>query len=876
MVAVSLQLRLPASFAASCRPYLVISHATALACSRMSMPLPRSPYALLGLSLAVMLLAASKAKADEPTAVRSGTSDSTEAKTATPPPAGHSVHGEAFNEGPRQGAHLMGNTGRVKFPITTSNPQAQQFFEQGIGQLHGFWYWEAERSFRQVAALDPNCAMAYWGMAMANVNNADRATRFIREAVKRKTGLSRREEMYVDALAAYYGDLDKAKQDEGRAKEQPDRGQAKDDSNNARAAAYPDEQASGDGKPAQKKAQIARSNRRGRSGDTADAKKSAERKRKRDYIRKLEAIIHEFPDDVEAKAFLAYQIWSWKGTLEIHSHQAVDSLLELIFQAEPMHPAHHYRIHLWDEEKASRALASAARCGQSAPAIAHMWHMPGHTYSKLHRYEDAVYQQEASARVDHAYMMRDRVLPYQIHNYAHNNEWCARNLAYVGRVRDAIALAKNMIELPRHPRLNTASDRGSAGGFGRERLIETLLTYELWDDYIRLANSPYLESRDTPEEQIKQLRNLAVAHFSSGNRGQGADQLQSLEQKLAAWKSEQEEAGNKAAEKAPEQSDDKIKKARDDARKPFEERIQQAEKAIAHVQGAQAATAGDHARAVELFEKAGDVRKPHLARAHLLAGNKEKAEQLASQVVDDAKNQVYPLATYVEVLYGVGKFDEAKRAFDQLREISGSIDLKAPIFGRIGAMAVALGYPAEWRVSRLAGSDVGNRLELETLGPFRWQPSPAPEWQLPDAEGRPVSLRSNYTGKPVVVIFYLGYGCLHCVEQLQAFAPLTKSFNEAGIELVAISTDPVADLKRSIDAVRAEGGFPFPLLSAADLNAFRAYRCFDDFEGRPLHGTFFIDGHGLVRWQDIGAQPFKDARFLLDEAKRLLALPRAM
>ena len=75
------------------------------------------------------------------------------------------MHGEVFNEGPRQAAYLMGDTGNVTFPITSANPEAQAFFNQGIGQLHGFWYFEAERSFRQVAMLDPNCAMAYWGMA---------------------------------------------------------------------------------------------------------------------------------------------------------------------------------------------------------------------------------------------------------------------------------------------------------------------------------------------------------------------------------------------------------------------------------------------------------------------------------------------------------------------------------------------------------------------------------------------------------------------------------------------------------------------------------------------------------------------------------------
>ena len=71
--------------------------------------------------------------------------------------------------------------------------------------------------------------------------------------------------------------------------------------------------------------------------------------------------------------------------------------------------------------------AAAARLGQTAPGIAHMWHMPGHIYSKAKRYQDAIWHQQASARVDHAHMMKHFLLPDQIHNYAHNNEWLSRN-----------------------------------------------------------------------------------------------------------------------------------------------------------------------------------------------------------------------------------------------------------------------------------------------------------------------------------------------------------------------------------------------------------------------------------------------------------------
>ena len=64
---------------------------------------------------------------------------------------------------------------------------------------------------------------------------------------------------------------------------------------------------------------------------------------------------------------------------------------------------------------------------------------------------------------------------------------------------------------------------------------------------------------------------------------------------------------------------------------------------------------------------------------------------------------------------------------------------------------------------------------------------------------------------------------------------------------------------------------PIRLAADGDLEVFKKYRCFDDFENKPLHGTFLIDAKGMVRWQDISYEPFMEHQFLLDEAKRLLA-----
>ncbi|MEC7231924.1 MAG: hypothetical protein VXW31_03195, partial [Planctomycetota bacterium] len=89
----------------------------------------------------------------------------------------HSEHGAAFDTGPRQAAVLMPGPDRIHFPVTLAPDQEHltAFVEQGIAQLHGFWYLEAERTFRQVLSEDPDCALARWGLAMGTVDHPERA-----------------------------------------------------------------------------------------------------------------------------------------------------------------------------------------------------------------------------------------------------------------------------------------------------------------------------------------------------------------------------------------------------------------------------------------------------------------------------------------------------------------------------------------------------------------------------------------------------------------------------------------------------------------------------------------------------------------------------
>ena len=729
--------------------------------------------------------------------------------------AGHSVHGESFSEGPRQRAELLpGVAGVCHFPVTTKNPEAQQFFDQGVAQLHGFWYLEAERSFRHVLLLDPECMMAHWGIAMANIENAERAGKVITDAMKLKLDhLTPRERAWLQSLSDFY----------------------------------------------EKK----------KGGND-------ERERLRNLVRDWEQIVVDHPDDVEAKAFLVGRIWrNQNHDLRITSHLALDALANEVLAKSPRHPGiHHYRIHFWNNEKDERAITSAALLGPSAPGIAHNWHMPGHTYSALKRYADAAWQQEASARVDHAHMIRFHVMPDEIHNYAHNNGWLVEDYVYLGRAREAVALAKNLIELPRIPRsssgINTPGQEWRKGGSswaeGRRRLLDALLDLELWDEVLRLEESAWLESAGDSDEDLRVAHLTALAHFETGDQLGGLRKTVALFEQERALQKERDEAAKSAREKAlaAKKNESDADKDADAARRPIERRIGRLRSRLGEVLFAQKLAAGEIESAKKQLGDLSDVSDVRLARYHAAVGNHDKAIELSKKASDAAANQVFPLAAHAAILAAAGKDAEAKAAFERLREVAGSADADLPVFRRV---PLAQG---DWRRPPAPAADVGERPALDHLGPAHWRPPVAPAWTAKFPDGRPIG-SADLRGKPYVLMFYLGKGCAHCMEQLNAFVPKAADFETAGLKLFALSTDTPEGLASTVD--QSGKPFPFPLASDQDLAAFKSFRAYDDFEARPLHSTVIVDGAGLIRWQHTSFNPFMKPEFVIEEARRLLKFP---
>jgi len=764
--------------------------------------------------------------------------------------AGHSDHGGAWNEGPRQAAELLPDMGNIDFPISSSSEVARAFFNQGIGQIHGFWYFEAERSFRQASMIDPTSAICYWGMAQANINNVKRARDFLIQSFDYIDNASAREKLYIESFAEYL-ELPTSKE----------------------------------GIEIYKK-----NNNQKQKTKAKKSGKNSDKERGQAYVKKLKELSLKYPDDHEAKALIALHMWinSTKDKKK-ESHLEVDAYMQKLFHINPMHPAHHYRIHLWDKPKPAVALDSAGKCGMTAKGIAHMWHMPGHIYSKEKMYFDAAWHQEASARVDHKHMIKYQVMPDRIHNFAHNNEWLARNLMKIGRIKDLLSLTKNMIEMPQHPKYNVLTKRGSSY-YGRTRLMEMLNLYELWGEAIELCHSMYLEPTDNAGEQIKRLRLLMKAYYMTGDVDSASKSFEEvkklLEVSLAKEKKELEEKAAKAAKKSKENTEKKDKEKKDIAeselqdkksgekskgknknRKPKKPKYQSLNEAIlAEAQIAQMLTTTVDVAVLKKIEKTTGMDKRLVVAAYCKIKDYDSALKHV-----DKKEEVAPLVSAVKRYYEAGRKEEAKKYFETLRKMSEQLEIDMSFFKGLKPIAEEFKYPEDWRIPAVKAKDVLPRPSLDELGPFRWRPAISPNWRLPDHQGVEVSLENELKKSPVLVIFYLGADCLHCVEQMNVFAPMVKEYADRNIKLMAVTLETMEALSKTVGKYSDSGEFPFPIVADPQLAVFKKYRAYDDFEKKPLHGTFLIDQKGRILWQDISYEPFTDAKFLLKECQRLLA-----
>lgn len=291
---------------------------------------------------------------------------------------------------------LMAGLGNLHHPVSTKNPQAQAFFDQGLRLIYAFNHEEAARSFQHSAELDPKLAMAYWGVAEAvGPNYNDPAS----------------EDRYIQAHQA----IEKAQ--------------------SLAADASPSDQA-----------YIAALAKRFPADPKSDLQAAAEA-----YRDAMRAVSRQFPDDPDAATLFAeagmdlhpWGLWHPDGTPEVGTEEIV-ATLESVIRREPNHlGAVHYYLHSMEASGSpERALAGANRLAQLAPAAGHIVHMPAHIYIRTGDYEAAVKTNQEANLADEAYFKASAAeginpVMYSMMYYAHNLHFIAVCSAMNGNYEEA-------------------------------------------------------------------------------------------------------------------------------------------------------------------------------------------------------------------------------------------------------------------------------------------------------------------------------------------------------------------------------------------------------------------------------------------------------
>lgn len=296
----------------------------------------------------------------------------------------------------RDSVPLYDNLGNHSRSITTTEPLAQQYFDQGLRLAYGFNHGEAIRAFRRAIELDPSCAMCYWGIAYAHgphvnagMDSAAGAAAYaaIQQARQRAGAASESERAYIQALALRY---------------------ASD--------------------PLQDRAPL----------DSA-------------YARAMAQLSTRYPDDLDAAALYAEALmnlrpWNyWTSTGEPYpGTQEIVASLESVIARNPNHPgACHYYIHAVEAVTPELAVPCAERLAELMPGVGHMVHMPAHIYIRVGRYADAITANEHAVHADESYVERQRPQGlYPLSYYPHNYHFLAFAATMAGRKSQALEAAR--------------------------------------------------------------------------------------------------------------------------------------------------------------------------------------------------------------------------------------------------------------------------------------------------------------------------------------------------------------------------------------------------------------------------------------------------
>jgi tetratricopeptide (TPR) repeat protein len=259
----------------------------------------------------------------------------------------------------------LSKVGTVQFP-TSCDPAVQKQFERAVALMHSFFYEEARREFNEVAAKDPECAMAYWGIAMTHYHPIwtapdEKELASGQAAVDKALAASKkneRERQYIGAIEAYYKGLDVPQPQE----------------------------------PAAPSCHGPGPDPRGRAAC---------------FRREMEKVAAEDPEDVEAAAFYALSLLGTAppGDPALANQKQSAEILEQWFGRRKDHPGlAHYLIHSYDYPPlAEKGLSAANVYAAMAPGVPHALHMPSHIYTRLGMWQQTIDSNLASAEAARQY-----------------------------------------------------------------------------------------------------------------------------------------------------------------------------------------------------------------------------------------------------------------------------------------------------------------------------------------------------------------------------------------------------------------------------------------------------------------------------------------
>jgi tetratricopeptide (TPR) repeat protein len=352
--------------------------------------------------------------------------------------------------------------GTVSFAISCTQ-KVRTPFNRGIALLHDFWYEEARRQFEQIAAADPHCAMAHWGVAMSSFHQiwarpGDTEQRLARAALdkaQKAPARSARERAYITALTKFF-------------------------------------------RPGPMEFQV-----------RIDA-----------YAADMAALWQRYPDDVDAGAFYALSLLAAEpvGDLSLESERRALAVLKPLFTKYPDHPGvAHYIIHASDTPSlAAEGLAAAERYGQIAPSAPHAAHMPGHIFSRLGMWKADIDANIAS--VEAAWAAERRHQSAAMHIF-HSNEFLLYGYLQAGqeaRARDVVVGLPDLItQLAGMPSMIAGSMQDELRFYRAE--FPAILDLELRDWKSAGALEPVAEASARTLMLTRWARAIAAGHLHQGS-----------------------------------------------------------------------------------------------------------------------------------------------------------------------------------------------------------------------------------------------------------------------------------------------------------------------------------------------------------------------